>query len=333
VLATAVWSVADRRRPHYRRFAQLLWIYARYALAASMLPYGAWKLWKTQFPSPDPLRLLEPYGQSSPMGLAWTFLGYSTAYNVFIGLGEAGGAMLLLWRRTTTLGALMLAVVLANVVMINFCYDVPVKLMSSHLLLMSLYLALPDGKRLLDVLVWNRATTPTPPRPALPRRWMEHARRVVKVLFVGWLVYQNVHDAREQWRSLASPERQPTLHGLWAVDVYRRDGVEQPPLLTDSKRWRRLMVTEYGVAAIYNMNDQPAYARFAEHLSRHDVTLSSMGQPVTTLSFTRPDPDHLELRGEVRGARIEVQLHRVDPSQSLLVSRGFHWINEFPLNR
>jgi hypothetical protein len=39
-------------------------------------------------------RLLKPYGESSPMGLLWTFMGYSTGYNLFTGGAEALGGLL-----------------------------------------------------------------------------------------------------------------------------------------------------------------------------------------------------------------------------------------------
>ena len=43
------------------------------------------------------------------------------------------------------LGALIAAVVMSQIVMLNFSYDVPVKLFSMHLLLQALVLAAPDA--------------------------------------------------------------------------------------------------------------------------------------------------------------------------------------------
>lgn len=40
--------------------------------------------------------------------LAWTFMGYSFAYILFIGLAEVFGAWLLLWERTKLLGVAVL---------------------------------------------------------------------------------------------------------------------------------------------------------------------------------------------------------------------------------
>jgi len=54
-------------------------------------------------------------------------------------IGRGWGGMLLLFRRTVTLGAIASAAALLNIVLLNFCYDVPVKLYSAHLLLMALF--------------------------------------------------------------------------------------------------------------------------------------------------------------------------------------------------
>ena len=50
---------------------------------------------------------------------------------------------------------------LTNVVMLNFCYDVPVKLNSTYYLAIAIVLALPDVRRILDVFVF---AAPSPHR-------------------------------------------------------------------------------------------------------------------------------------------------------------------------
>ena len=77
------------------------------------------------------------------MGLVWTYVGQSKAFSAFVGWSEVICGLLLLFRKTTLAGALLSLVVMGNVVVINMCYDVPVKLYSSMLELMALYLTLP----------------------------------------------------------------------------------------------------------------------------------------------------------------------------------------------
>ena len=114
-------------------------------------------MFPTQFIFPTFGRLVEPLGEFSPMGLLWNFMGYSTPYIIFSGLAEVTGATLLLFRRTATLGAMASAAVLLNIVMLNFCYDVPVKLYSLNLLLMAIFLMAPDLPRLANLLVLESA--------------------------------------------------------------------------------------------------------------------------------------------------------------------------------
>ena len=52
-----------------------------------------------------------------------------------------------------------------------------------------------------------------------------------------------------------------------------------------------------------------------------------------TLTYAQPDPDHATLQGLYDGKMLHLGLRKLDPSKSLLVTRGFHWINEFPFNR
>lgn len=159
-VGTAIWSVLDRRRDNYESLEAWLRVFARYSLALTLLSYGMSKVVPTQFQHLDSFRLDEPYGASSPMALLWNFMGYSTGYTVFAGLMEVIPAVLLFFRRTALLGALIAFPVLVNVVALNLCYDVPVKLFSVNLLLLSGYLLFPYVRPLWRVLVQGETTAP-----------------------------------------------------------------------------------------------------------------------------------------------------------------------------
>jgi hypothetical protein len=142
-IATIVWSVVDRKRANYDKLYQWLIVFLRFYLGSAMIGYGFAKVIKTQFPLPHLGRLTQTYGESSPMGLLWTFMGFSVGYNFFTGMAEVVGGLLLCFRRTRLIGALVCVGVMSNVVMLNFAYDVPVKLYSSHLLAMAIFLMIP----------------------------------------------------------------------------------------------------------------------------------------------------------------------------------------------
>ena len=326
--ATLLWSILARNAREHRRLRDGLRTYVRYVLAVTMLGYGMAKVIKTQFPFPSPDRLTSTYGESSPMGLLWTFMGYSPAYNAFTGGGEALGCLLLFFRRTTTLGTLLLIAVLANVVMLNFCYDVPVKLYSLHLLAMCGYLALPDARRLFDVLIAHRPTVAPSLREKLPWHWMERVRPWAKLAFIGWIVFQTIRSGIEMQAQYGDSAVRPELYGLWEVESF------EPVTRSDSLRWTQMSINAFGYAGIKHVDKSQAYFRYELAEDKQSLSLLAQGQPAPTVfKRTQPDPEHLVLETEIEGTSISIHLKHVDMSKFLLVNRGFHWINEFPFNR
>jgi hypothetical protein len=91
-IVSLIWSFAARRR-NYRTAAKWLTLACSFYLGAWLVNYGFAKV--SQFPAPSPTRLIQPYGESSPMGLLWTFMGASTTYTIFTGIGEVLGGFLL----------------------------------------------------------------------------------------------------------------------------------------------------------------------------------------------------------------------------------------------
>ena len=82
------------------------------------------------------------------MGVLWSSIGAATAYEMFAGSAELLGGILLIIPRTALLGALVVVADMTQVFMLNMTYDVPVKGLMFHLLLMALFLAAPELRRL-----------------------------------------------------------------------------------------------------------------------------------------------------------------------------------------
>ena len=75
IFSMIIWSVLDRNRQNYDQLYAWLLVGIRFYVGLMLINYGMVKVFKMQFSSPGPYRLLQSYGDSSPMGLAWTFLG------------------------------------------------------------------------------------------------------------------------------------------------------------------------------------------------------------------------------------------------------------------
>ena len=332
-IVTVVWTILDRKRAHYARLHEGLRIYVRFALGAAMLSYGATKVIKSQFPDPPLDRLLQPMGDASPMGLVWTFMGSSTAYNVFAGAAEMIGGLLLTVRRTTLLGALVSLGVMSNIVMLNFCYDVPVKLYSLHLLAMAVFLIVPDLRRLVDVFVLGRRVEPVEIRPLFRRLWLRRGVLVLRTLLVLAYTAYLLNDTLEVNRTFSQQESKAPLHGIFNVDEMVIDGQARPPLVTDRERWRRVIFHYPGTMAVQLMSD--SRVRYVLDFDEGVLKLGKRddAQWKTTFSYTQPKPGLLTLEGTLDGRKIRAKLHWEKPPKFLLTTRGFHWINERPFYR
>jgi hypothetical protein len=338
VLATAAWTWFGRKRTSHPRLYDGLRAYIRFFLAIFMISYGAAKAIKSQFAFPALDELLQPIGESSPMGLVWDFMGASTAYTAFTGLIEMLGGFLLAFRRTTLLGALVSFGAMANVLLLNLCYDVPVKLFSAHLLLMSVFLMLPDLERLANLFVLNRRVERAEERPlfANPKRNRAFAIAAAAVvfLFAGWSLYQSWQD--DVLYGDLTPR--PPLYGIWRADEMVVDGVARPPLLTDGTRWRYLVFSYSDFVSLRLMDGSAEtgrqYFRLKLDQAKGRMTLLKYRNAKwrAAFSYRQPAPGVLDLEGTMDGQAIRARLRRMDESQLLLVSRGFHWVNEYPLN-
>ena len=335
-LATVVWSLVDRHRPRYGRLHRLLRIYVRYFIGIAMISYGVAKIFVTQMPMPTAMQLEQPVGDLSPMRLLWTFMGASPAYERFTGVAETLGGLLLLWRRTTTVGALVLVGVLVNVLALNLCYDVPVKLFLIHLLALEGFLLLPEARRLVDVLLLRRASD-APPREVVDRRALI-AKWCVKTALLAWIGYFTVANTWADARAIRDVAAQPAWAGDWQVDDYAVDGRSVPPLLTESERWRALTLVSYGefaAAAVRRMDDERLRFRVADDAKQRTLTFSKhdRSEPPFTLRQTAVVGDRLTLEGDRAGRHLVVTLRRAPPRRYLLLERGFHWVTDVPFNR
>jgi hypothetical protein len=333
ISAAVLWTALVGRR-HPALLRDRLHMYLRFVLGATMIWYGAIKVVPAQFPAIQPSRLDMPLGEMSPMGLLWTFMGYSPAYGAFTGALEIVGGLLLFWRRTTTLGAAMSAAVLLNVLALNLCFDVPVKLFSFHLLMISVVLVLPDAGRLLDVLVLHRSTAPVATRAPFRSRWLERTRRPIKVLLVVCVLGTAGTRAHESWIRRGGGEPRPGI-GHYEVHTFLRGGVVQARTLDDVSQWRSFAVSPLGYAVIRTMQGPGrGYGMLRIPLANVMLLVRVRDDQVSYgwLRYRR-EGDGLIIQGLFDAVPLEARMRRNDGSSTELMSRGFHWISESHHNR
>lgn len=330
VITTLIWSVADRNRASYNQLYYWFRVFIRLTLFAAMLLYGLVKVFKGQFSDPNLARLLEPVGELSPMGLAWTFMGHSLAYNIFIGFAEVLGGLLVIFRKTVTLGALVIIGVMSNVAMMNFTYDIPVKLFSVHLVIFASVLALPDLKRLMKFFVKNEATARVEHYVPFTEPTLKKIISVVKILVTVVMVGGTILQCFIQVK-LSGSQNKSELYGIWEAEVFTKGQDTIPPLITDSYRWRYLLLDQGETAFIKKMNDVLLPYEYETDSAAQKLTLySNNGSRAHPFGYRLTDQGYLQISGVIHGDSLQVTLKKKPRSEFLLLNRGFHWVNEKP---
>ncbi|HUI83192.1 MAG TPA: hypothetical protein VL240_03165 [Candidatus Binatia bacterium] len=331
LLVTAIWSWLDRKRPNYEVLHEWLRLLMRMTVGWGMLGYGIKKLIGAQFTPPTLARQLQPFGQATPMGMLWTFMGSSQPYSFFGGFGETLGGVLLVLPGLTALGSLVSLVMMTNVLMLNLCYDVPRKIFSLHLVLMCLFLLIPDLRRLINVFILNRRAEPVHRVSLLQDKLLDRVALLLPMVFGGFVLFvagrQSVIDLKQLVTTLPAP-----VYGVWTVDELVIDGVVHPPLLTDAERWQRVIFDAPKILSIDWANGNHTRYYMQLDLAKKSFDLWDVDHPKwnARLALDNPDADRMTLEGRFGSQQISARLVRADlsdPQKYPLMNQGFHWVN------
>ncbi len=332
-LGTVIWSVIDRRAKNHEKLFQLLKLYLRYFLAAYLFGYGFVKLFPSQFQAITASRLTMTVGDQSPMLLAWNFMGHSVVMQRLNGLLEVIAGLLLLFRRTTTLGAILSTAVFSFVVMMDFCFNVPVRLLSSHLLLISVLLVLTDGRRLMNVFVLNR-----PASAAVYSPLINHpvGRKVftASLAVLGFcLLYSTVTKGLDAERAFGQTAPRGPLYGVYDTDYFLRNRDTIPPSKNDSLRWKQLVI-DMGAwnqsSVIKFNNDNRVSFTINTDTAKRTLCIQSLTDTTKKYSFSYiiPDSTHIVLKGRWNSDSLEVLMTKYDLNNYMLYREKFKWITE-----
>ncbi|MEV3965799.1 DoxX family protein [Nocardia sp. NPDC050193] len=343
VAGSTVWSVLDRHRGHYRTLAGWYLLVIRISLAGQLLSFGFAKTIPTQMPEPSLTTLLTKYGDLTPMAVLWSQIGVSRPYEMLLGAAEITAAILLLIPRTALLGAMLALIDTLLIVVLNMTFDVPEKISSTHLLLMSLILLAPEARRLTRVLLLNRATGPSAvPYPFRTKK----SRRIAALMQVAlgvWMTVALVHGGLHAWHSSGPDRPKPPLYGIWSVSQYTRDAQPVPPLTTDTTRWKTIVFDYPDTITFQRMDDTlvtvPADVDVASQRIRLTeptpkprpmTTSEHIRNPLGNLYFQQPTPDTAVLTGELDGHQVTLTLDRIDPDGFPQRSTPFRWVQNRP---
>lgn len=234
--ASLYWTLEESRIDSARLHDALRGI-VRFGLGYIFISYGMSKLLDVQFAPATYYQLDRPLGELPGIQLTWLFFGYSNVYANFIGLSQIACSLLLFFRRTYLLGACMLLPIIGNIVFINFTHHIPVKLLSSIYLLLTISLIVPELPR-FKAFFWDHTPVPGRTFPAAsPRR--RGLTAVAKTLYIaacfGWSFWLMSEIAKP-----TLPVKRP-VSGAWHVVAFEK-GTPPTDVPDWQERWRKLLL-------------------------------------------------------------------------------------------
>jgi hypothetical protein len=330
---TLIWSALDRKRKSHEQLLYWLTVVLRFYVGFTLLHYGLAKLNNGQFPALNSYRLLSTYGDSSPMGLAWSFLSYSEGYKWFMCFAELMG-ILLFFRRTATIGAFLCLMTTANIMAINYFFDVPVKILSTALMLMCLTILSPNIVRLFRFFFKGKMVQLNSLKaPVFNARWMRISKLVVKyaviVLYAGLPIFVALKMA------LFNPKSAHTTAVYGVYDIEDVTWWKQNPSAdsTDFRpKWTLLTFESSKLGTVKSVNNESAWYKYKLDTVAKSIQITFTDAPNVShkLHYTIPTQDRMVLKGDFFGRPATLILKR---KTFELTERGFRWINERPYNR
>jgi hypothetical protein len=267
-----LWCSIDKQKYRYSKLEYVLQIVLRYFLAYTIMMYGASKVADLQFTA-SINGLDTPVIDLGPMGIAWTFFGFSYEYEFFIGAGQIVAAMLLVYRRTATLGAILMVTIMANIVFVNFSFNVCVKFFSSTYLVMAIYLLLDDARRLARFFIFNQLVEPRTYPQLFSKKWLQKTSNVISVLAFIVIVCLPIVGVYYAKQGMGMDKHTP-IYGVWTVDsVHASSDSLNAKLLADSSGWKKIIFENRQNAYIKSWKNTRGYFHYEEDTAKHSIVM------------------------------------------------------------
>ncbi len=238
----AIWTVFDRKSKSYHFLYYWIRVVVRYRAGIGIIGFGFTKLFPTQMPYPSLGLLNSNFGDFTAQKIYWLSVGIVPWYQVFGGIVEIAAGTMLFFRKTTTLGAILLAGALFDITCVNYAYDGGVHVYAFYFVFLSLFLIADDVPKLYNLLIRERYTVPHRIYPDFKKPAFKYSRIVLKTL--TFIILYVILTYTEVINFKYDPYKQPStagikqLRGNYHVTTFKLNGQEIPYNPLDSVRWQ-----------------------------------------------------------------------------------------------
>jgi hypothetical protein len=260
LVAGAVWTFFARnsKRTQYNELYYWVRVIVRYRIAIGIIAFGFLKFFPMQMPTPSLSNLDANFGDYNTYKIYWQVVGVSIWYEIVLGIVEMLGGVLLLFRRTAAIGAVLIAGVLYNIAHANIAYDGGVHVYSGLFVLFSLFVLAQYIPNLWKLFIKGENVKPNYYYPAFNKKWKKRTYYWAKYIIVftftilfGILRY-DVHYHVGQLKEPITPGLKDAT-GYYNVTEFKLNNKDIPYSPLDSVRWQSVIFEKWSTL-IYKVN-------------------------------------------------------------------------------
>jgi hypothetical protein len=285
-----------------------------YYLTVIFIKYGFDKVFKSQFYQPEPNTLYTKLGNLDKDILYWSTIGSSYLYNVVTGSIEIIAAILLLIKRTRAFGIALLLIVLSQIVLINFAFDISVKLFSMLLLCMAIYVAVPYLRSWFGVLIGNEVNRVVRVNKG---KW----ELLLKALVIGVLFLEGLYPYIKSKNFNDNNASRPYLHGAYAVTQVITNS---DTLLAQSYPFKRFFIHRNGYTIFEDNEENMQDFKLQTNTITQQIQLTDYTGKHTTIKYNAGD-SLITLNYTLNNKFCSIQAKPLNLKKMPLLQDGFNW--------
>jgi uncharacterized membrane protein YphA (DoxX/SURF4 family) len=274
IAGTLIWTLAYKKNKDYEGLYYLIRVILRYRLAAAVIAYGFIKLFPLQAPYPSISNLNTNYGDFTSWKLYTLSLGAAPMYEIFLGVVEILAGILLLFRKTSTIGAFLVIAFTGNVFLSNLAYEGGEHIYSLYLIAIAVFLVAHDFKRLVLLLTFQVPVKPATYKFQYKKPWLKSLRIGLKSSFVLFFLF--IYGFKAYSGYLHNPHHIPQAKGLsnasgiYNVKTFVSNGDTIAYSSSHPVRWKDVVFENWATISIRSNREVQIDSLNVELIARND---------------------------------------------------------------
>lgn len=260
-------------------------------------------------------------GELSPFNLLWDAFGYGKPYQIVSGICEVLAAILILFRRTLVIGLMLLFVIMANVVLLNFTFIIGVLDLSFLLLLFTIYLLKPYLSSFYSFFLKSENASLKHINYCISKKWKRSILAGMVIIFIGASFSFNLIDAYKIHENIDLVNKSRRYYEIKNF-VSNNDTLKL--VIGDNVRWRfwsEQILNEKMMVSLATMDiDNSKSYELSRDSINHLITLKPVYQEDTTVlifQYKNIDKINWHLEGNFKDKYLSVDLQKINPDTVL----------------